>query len=60
MPPRPTKVEVRKGGPSFGGMFLEVPMVWVNVAENMGQGRSPKISKEKDATTALNALQLTF
>ena len=35
-------------------------MVRVNVAENMGHRGSPKISKEKAATTALNALQLTF
>ena len=55
MPHRLTKVEVRRGGMSSEGMFQEILLAQICIAETKDIG-SPKIFKEKAATTALNAL----
>ena len=55
MPPWLTQAEVYGGGLPFGEMFREILLAQISIAETRTEG-SPKISKEKDVTNALNAL----
>ena len=59
MPPRLTKAEVCRSGLPSKGIFQEVLLVRINIAKTKDM-ESPKIFKEKAATTALNALQLSL
>ena len=59
MSPQISKAEVRMGGLPSRGTSSEVLQAPISVAKTKYLG-SPKISKEKAATTALKALQLTF
>ena len=56
-PPPLIKVEVLRGGLPPGATFQEILLIRISIIEAQVEG-SPKISKEKAATTALNALHL--
>ena len=57
MPPQLIKAEIRRGGLPPGATFQEILLIRISIIEAQVEG-SPKISKEKAATTLLNALHL--
>ena len=59
MPSWLTKAEVRRGSMSTKVVFQEVLLIWISIAKTSDR-KEPKISKEKTAASALNALQLTL
>ena len=40
MPPRLTETEVRRGGLPSGGIFQEVLLAWISIAEIKDRGES--------------------
>ena len=58
MPSRRVRAEVRRDGLPSKAVFQEILLIRISITERRIEG-TPKISKEKAATTALNALHLT-